>query len=70
MSIFDKDEHLQAADGATDRFPLTQAVIDQYQERAAIMEYDAELSRQEAEAAAFKDYARYAMMALSVIERM
>jgi hypothetical protein len=36
-------------------FPLTQDTIDNYQERAAIMEFDAGLSRLEAEAAAFKD---------------
>ncbi len=44
-----KTENIISAD-----FVLTQAVIDEYQERAAIMEFDAGMSRKKAEAEAFE----------------
>ena len=39
-------------------FPLTEAVMDEYHERAAIMEFEADMTRGEAEAAAFADCQR------------
>lgn len=39
----------------TESFPLTQDVIDNHQEQAAIMEFDAGMARADAEAAACND---------------
>lgn len=39
-------------------FPLTQALMDEYHERAAIMQFDAGMKRGEAEVVAFTDCQR------------